>query len=126
MTVYLLHFDQPLPRGVSRKGTPLQAAHYIGWTDDLVGRILDHSETTWESLPEPVITDDSKKITGITHGKGATLMGVANARGIQWRLARTWDGADRTFERTLKNYKNAPKLCPVCNPSGCRRIKDIQ
>jgi len=47
MTVYLLHFDQPLPRGVSKNGTSLYAGHYTGWTDDLVGRILEHSETTW-------------------------------------------------------------------------------
>jgi hypothetical protein len=126
MTVYLLHFDQPLPRGVSSKGTPLQAAHYIGWTDDLAGRILDHSETTWEPLDEPIVTEDGKKIAGVTHGNGATLMGVVNSKGISWRLARTWDGADHIFEIWLKHQKKAPQFCPICNPYGCRRIKEIR
>jgi len=92
VTVYLLHLSQPLSRGVARNGTPLQAGHYIGFTDDLVGRILDHAE-----------------------GKGARFTQVCVERGISWSLARTWDG-DRAVERRLKNNKHAPRMCPICNP----------
>jgi predicted GIY-YIG superfamily endonuclease len=79
---------------VARNGKPLQAGHYIGWTDDLVGRILEHTE-----------------------GKGARFTQVCVERGISFALARIWDGdqADRKFERRLKNWKAAPKLCPICN-----------
>lgn len=127
MTVYLLHFDQPLSRGVSRKGTPLQAGHYLGETDDLVGRILEHGDTTWEPLEEPIITEDGGKVSGITHGQGATLMGVVNSKGISWRLVRTWDGAGRHFESYLKkHYKNSRLLCPDCNPRAAHYAKEIQ
>lgn len=95
MTVYLLHLHEPLSRGVSRKGTKLQAGHYIGWTDDLVGRILEHAD-----------------------GHGARFTQVAVERGIQFALARVWEGkqADRRFERRLKKAKMGPVLCPICNP----------
>jgi predicted GIY-YIG superfamily endonuclease len=93
MTVYLLHLDKPLSRGTSKRGTPLTAGHYIGFTDDLVGRILDHLD-----------------------GRGARFTQVCVLRGVELTLARTWDGAPRAFERRLKNAKYAPKLCPICNP----------
>jgi predicted GIY-YIG superfamily endonuclease len=102
MTVYLLHLNQPLSRGVSAKGTTLTAGHYIGYTSDLVGRIMDHME-----------------------GHGARFTQVCVERGVKWSLARTWDGdrADRRFERYLKNMKNAPRLCPICNPKAMNWAK---
>jgi hypothetical protein len=126
MTVYLLHFDQPLPRGISSQGRPVSVRHYIGYTEDLVGRILEHSETTWSPLPEPVVTDAGKRVTGRTHGPGATLMGVVNSRNIPWRLVRTWDGADQHFESRIKHRKKAPSLCPVCNPRAYRLAQQEQ
>lgn len=33
-----------------------------------------------------------------------------------WHLVRVWKGADRHFERRLKNAKHSWKFCPVCNP----------
>lgn len=101
MTVYLLHLDTPLPRGVSARGKALQAGHYIGWTDDLAGRILEHSE-----------------------GRGARFTRVCVERGIGFRLARTWDGMGRSFERMLKTkIKNAPWLCPLCTPNALNHVK---
>lgn len=101
MTVYLIHLDQPLPRGVSRSGTHLVAGHYIGWTDDLVGRMMDHSE-----------------------GKGARFTQVCVERGINFRLARTWDGESRSFERMLKTkFKNARLLCPVCTLNALNHMR---
>jgi predicted GIY-YIG superfamily endonuclease len=67
------------------------AGHYIGFSTNLEQRIQDHE-----------------------NGRGARLMEVAKERGIGFRIARLWRGQTRSFERCLKNRKNAPQLCPVC------------
>lgn len=94
MTVYLLHLKHPLAH----------ARHYLGWTDDLVGRLLQHGTR-----------------------QGARLLEVAAERGITWTLARTWEGegATRTFERRLKNNKHTPRLCPVCNPNALQHFPEL-
>lgn len=80
--VYLLHFEHPYKH----------ARHYIGWTNDLLGRLAAHY-----------------------NGSGAHLLTVITEAGIRWTLVRTWTGT-RAFERELKNRKEAPVLCPICNP----------
>ena len=82
--VYLLHFERP----ISPKHT---CQHYLGYADDIERRIEEHR-----------------------NGRGARLTAVAKERGIGFRVVRVWEGADRQFERSLKNRKNAPKLCPCC------------
>jgi hypothetical protein len=89
-TAYLLHFDEGLD---NRPG--VQARHYLGFTTNLESRLDAHER-----------------------GRGSALMSEVKRRGIQWRLARVWDGVDRTYERKLKNRKNAPRLCPVCVETG--------
>jgi predicted GIY-YIG superfamily endonuclease len=85
MTVYLLHFDSP----ISKHHT---AQHYIGWTEQpLENRLEVHKQ-----------------------GNGARFTQVANERGIRYQIVRTWKG-NRKLERKLKNRKNSPKLCPICN-----------
>ena len=91
MTVYLLHFNQPIAPGRHT------AQHYIGYADDLDRRIAQHRA-----------------------GTGARLCEVAKERGISFVVARTWDG-DRKLERQLKNQKQGPRLCPICN-----RVHDAQ
>ncbi len=99
MTVYLLHLQQPLSRGVSPTGKPLQAGHYIGFSerDELSERMAEHMS-----------------------GRGSKMLAAAVQRGIAWQIARVWKGrrADRCFERRLKNRKEAPRLCPICNPNA--------
>jgi predicted GIY-YIG superfamily endonuclease len=77
------------------------AGHYLGETDDLARRITSHGR-----------------------GRGAKLLAAAKARGIGWRLVRTWDApADKTARRHLeRRLKNAhgPHLCPECNPRALR------
>ena len=68
------------------------ARHYVGYTDDLAARLRDHFA-----------------------GRGARLLEVIVSAGIGAQLARTWSGT-RTMERYIKNQKNTPRLCPVCNP----------
>lgn len=48
-------------------------------------------------------------------GSGARLMEVITKAGIGFDVARVWSDGDRTFERKLKNMKNAKRLCPFCN-----------
>jgi predicted GIY-YIG superfamily endonuclease len=86
--VYLIHFDQPFRH----------ASHYIGWTRDkktLKSRIRHHQE-----------------------GSGANLLRHVARAGIAFRVVRTWDDADRHFERRLKNRGSAKRICPVCK--SCR------
>ena len=65
------------------------ARHYIGFTTNLDKRITDH-----------------------LCGMGARLMEVITNAGIEWRVARTWQG-DRRLERRLKGWHNAALLCPL-------------
>lgn len=66
------------------------ARHYLGWTLDLDTRVREHA-----------------------NGRGARLMEVLREQGISFTIARTWTG-DRHYERTLKNRKCAPRMCPLC------------
>jgi len=81
---------------------PLRHAwHYVGLADDLPARLERHAS-----------------------GNGARMLAVCRERGIGWQLVRTWEGG-RKFERQLKNRKEAPKLCPVCNgPKALNRAKE--
>ncbi len=47
-------------------------------------------------------------------GRGARLVQVVLAAGLQVRLVRTWPGP-RALERQLKNRHEAPRLCPACS-----------
>lgn len=69
-------------------------------------------------------------------GKGARLMEVIAAANIGFVLARTWKGGKKE-ERKLKNRKNAPRLCPICqgrqrkglssaSPPGSQNLKQRQ
>lgn len=68
------------------------ALHYVGFANNVEGRFNHHQ-----------------------NGSGARLTQVAAERGIGMTLARTFDGADRTFERRLKNTKNTARYCPLCS-----------
>lgn len=81
MTCYLLHF---LP---SYK----HAAHYLGWSPELMPRIHAHQ-----------------------HGRGARLTQVAVAAGCELVLVRVWPDGDRTLERKLKAWHNGGAFCPIC------------
>lgn len=78
--IYLIHFDQPYKH----------AQHYIGWTIDLEGRLLQHAS-----------------------GRGARLLQVIQEAGITWTLSRTWTGG-RNRERQLKRRNSGARLCPQC------------
>ena len=98
-TVYLLHFERPYQAKTGKQQK--QAAHYIGWTTDLTGRIQEH------------------------RSGGARLMSVIALDGIGFSVARTWTG-DKKFERRLKNRHNHAPLCPCCNPGAHRNARAAQ
>jgi len=70
------------------------ARHYIGFAGDVAARLREHQA-----------------------GRGARITQVAVGRGIELTLVRTWEGG-RHDERRLKQSKNGPRLCPICNEKG--------
>lgn len=95
--VYLLHFDEPIG---NRENPRAQAQHYIGWADRLDRRIHQHLT-----------------------GRGAKITAALAAKGIGFQIAQTWPGS-RSFERQLKNRKNARKLCPICAGRAATHLDD--
>jgi putative endonuclease len=93
MTVYLLHFSQPIGDLSNPRG---QAQHYLDYTDNLAERLERHRA-----------------------GNGARIMEVVEERGIGWELVRTWEGG-RDVEWKLKRRHNSRKLCPICTPTSSR------
>jgi hypothetical protein len=100
--VYLLHLTQVMPRGIARNGKPLQAGHYVGYTQlNLELRLTHHR-----------------------NGTGARMLQVCRERGGDWVVARVWPDGDRVWERRIKRQKNAARLCPICaGEAALRRLK---
>lgn len=67
--------------------------HYVGYTDNIKGRMKRHKS-----------------------GNGSKLIAAVTSKGIGFKLVKVWEG-DRSLERKIKNYKNSPKICPICNPN---------
>lgn len=67
------------------------ACHYIGFTDSLDTRFETH-----------------------TNGQGSPLVKAAIAAGSVITVAHVFEGADRTFERKIKNRRDVCKWCPSC------------
>jgi len=72
------------------------AQHYLGWTQRLESRLDEHAS-----------------------GQGSPLLRAMTAEGIGWSVAKVWRRRTRTYERKLKNRKNARALCPVCREESC-------
>lgn len=89
-TVYLFCFAPGIPRDERAN-----SCHYLGWT----------SRTPEERLADHLA------------GAGSPLVLAAHRRGLDVRIARTWQHADRNFERALKNQHNLRLQCPDCNPT---------
>ena len=83
--IYLLHLSEGMP---IREGR--EARHYLGWSEDLDGRMREHGGPT-----------------------GAAMLRAAKARGISWQIVRVWRG-DRNDERAIKKRREAPRFCPIC------------
>jgi hypothetical protein len=88
--VYLVHLDPPIEH--IEVGPHAGAAHYTGSADDLQARMAKHGTS-----------------------EGARLLQVQRERGGSWHIARTWPGG-KYEERAIKEWKQAPRLCPDCTP----------
>jgi predicted GIY-YIG superfamily endonuclease len=75
------------------------AQHYIGWSTDVFERLFQH-----------------RRNRALASWKCAT----SAASG--YKIARVWKGQNRSFERKLKNRKNARRLCPVCSGQAARKL----
>ncbi len=89
--VYLLHFDRPIGDLSNPRG---QAQHYLEYTSDLETRLNCYRQ-----------------------GNGSAIMAAVARAGIDWTVARTWNG-NRELERKLKDRHNSPRLCPICQGGG--------
>lgn len=88
---YLLHFSAPIAPGAHT------CQHYLGYTSRRV----------------------SERINEHRSGRGARLTQVARERGITFTVVPTWRGT-RSDERRLKNRKEGPHLCPICQNKPLR------
>lgn len=92
------------------------AKHYLGWAEDIPTRVYKHE-------------------FGMS---GVKLIDAAEAAGVQFKLARTWAGKGRDYERHLKGRKlredgsktphkgSLTRLCPICKEEKKRaREKDV-
>lgn len=85
--VYLIHFDEKYHH----------AQHYIGFVD---------REDRLES-----------RIQYHRNGRGSKFLKAVSQASIGFKVVKVWKDGDRNFERKLKNRKNSPALCPICNPN---------
>ena len=80
------------------------ARHYIGWTDgaDVAERLIEHER-----------------------GEGSVMLRHAARAGVRFEIAHVFVGADRHFERRLKNRKDVCRWCRLCRKAastGDRRL----
>lgn len=52
------------------------------------------------------------------------MLRAVNRAGINWAVVRTWAVDSQELERKLKNLKNSPRLCPICNPELADRVQN--
>lgn len=67
--------------------------HYMGFSTNVEQRIKRHQQ-----------------------GRGSKLLRAAKNHGIGFRVVRVWENVTPAFERKLKNRKESPTFCPICNP----------
>ena len=105
MSVYLLHF-------VDENGdhdTYKHAGHYLGYA----GRGNNDRASVFARLKEHLA------------GRGSALTRAARDAGLNFQVARIWEGADKDAEWQLRQRKENTRLCPICNPNAHQRATDI-
>jgi predicted GIY-YIG superfamily endonuclease len=68
------------------------AGHYVGYAKDVAARVEAHRKGT----------------------SRCRLMEVLKAHGIKFVVAFVFEGADRSFERRVKNQGSGARRCPIC------------
>lgn len=89
ITVYLLHFDRPYPRG-------RRPRHYVGVAADFAKRMREHE----------------------TGSAKSRLMAAVESEDIGFTVTRTWEfnsaGEAFAHERKIKRRKQHSDFCPHC------------
>lgn len=76
------------------------AQHYVGFAENIRRRVDVH----------------------LTGGcKASPLVRAALRAGVEVILTRVWPGSSRNDERSIKNRKGTPKLCPICREESLRK-----
>jgi len=91
LSVYLLHFSEPLGDLDNPHG---YAQHYVGWT---------HDETV------------EARLKSHKAGWGAKITAAAVESGLDLILARVWEDGDHELELWIKRQKQHRRFCPICN-----------
>lgn len=76
------------------------AGHYLGYADDIDRRVGEHLSCGGRSSP---------------------LVAAAIAAGSTVTLARTYPGASRRRERSIKRAGGLGRSCPICRAGGYSR-----
>lgn len=86
--LYVIHFARPISD---------HAGHYMGWTQNLAGRLVAHAQ-----------------------GLGSRLTREAYQQGISFALTWTAPG-DRNTERRIKANRKLAELCSICRGEALSR-----
>jgi hypothetical protein len=119
-TVYLLHFSQPYQH----------AQHYCGFAyadDDLsvatpaglaeIAAVPMVTRAGWRRQITPFQAAGlASRLADHRAGRGANLLAVVTAAGIEFQLARVWVGTREGGEKYLKDRNDRISLCPRCHP----------
>jgi hypothetical protein len=86
------------------------AGHYIGFCEE---------------------DDPSRRLERHLSGRGSPLIKAAVGAGCKVELAHFIPGADRNFERKIKNRGSARRWCPICGTNErpvphCHEVADEQ
>lgn len=111
-------------------GTPYaHAGHYLGFVyadDDLswatdaglaeIGAAL-HTRVGWRRQITPFQSAGlCRRLADHRAGRGAKLLAVVTAAGIEFELVRLWHGTREGHEKYLKDLNDRVSLCPQCHP----------
>ena len=110
-------------------GTPyMHASHYCGFAypnDDLsvatpaglaeIAAVPMTTRVGWRTQITPFQAAGlASRLADHRAGRGANLLAVVTAAGIEFQLARVWIGTHEGHEKAIKDRNNRVSLCPLC------------
>jgi hypothetical protein len=79
-----------------------------------------HTRITCRYLTAAQAAGVADRIGQHRSGRGARLLAVVTAAGIEFTPVRIWASATEQTEKYLKDLNRLPLLCPKCNPGTTR------
>ena len=107
----------------------VHAGHYLGFSypDDparageaILAEVLAavHTRITCRYLTGPQAAGVAVRIAQHRAGRGAKLLAVVSAAGIEFTVTRVWASATEAHEKALKDLNDRRVLCPACTPGS--------